>query len=481
MITNNGAFRALAPQAFAETSPQFYQSYFVPRLGLPLETAFASYGQLYRTQVWISAAVNKVADSVARLPLHVWDESPSTGKAIDLNGPYARLMENPCVTMPLYSFKQWIAACIEIYGEAYLLKIREGRGDQVTSLLPMHPSMVMIYRNEYGEVEYRFLGRPNETFPERDVVPFRRFNPDNTMRGLSRLEALRSTLMSEDSSRRAMQAWWQNRARPSMILRSKRELGQTGRERVQNAFTAQHSGSGNTGRVVVLENDEFEDPTIVQNTAEEMQYLQSRQLAREEVAAGMDLPPTALQDMTKATFSNVVENMRSLYRESLTPRVEFIESVLRTHVGNEFNGPKTAKFDMRHVLRGDWEKRAAAHAQMIQSGFEKPSEAREDMDLPDAGKIADALYAQQQIQPLGAPPARGGGPTALPAGGSTSTPPPAQPASLTGGNIAKYVRDISGLIGRGRTLHEAADELVLKTGDRDGVKDAFEYLLGRQL
>ena len=49
MITNSGAYRALAPQAFAETSPQFYQSYFVRRFLLPLqEPRSPPYSQLYR-------------------------------------------------------------------------------------------------------------------------------------------------------------------------------------------------------------------------------------------------------------------------------------------------------------------------------------------------------------------------------------------------------------------------------------------------
>jgi HK97 family phage portal protein len=479
LITSSGAFKALAPQAFAETSPQFYPSYFLPRLGLPLETAFASYGQLYRSQVWIHAAVNKVADSIARLPLHVWDTSSANGKKIDEAGPYAELMAEPCVTMPRFSFIQWVAATIEIYGEAYLLKIREGRGNQVTSLLPMHPSMTMIRRDEYGEQLYQFLGRPNEKFYERDVVPFRRYNPDNTMRGLSRLEALRSTLMTDDSSRRAMQAWYQNRMRPSMLLRAKRELGEGGRQRVVDALSAKHGGSGNTGRAIVLEADEFEEPTLVQNTADEMQYIQTRQFSREEVLAGMDLPPTALQDHSRSTFSNSVENNRSLYRESLTPRVEFIESVLRTHVGNDFYGPKVAKFDMRHVLRGDWEKRGAVHAQMVQNFIEKPSEAREDMDLPDAGPLADQLFGQQQLVAIGTPPARSAASLPPGAGGDHTTPTPAQAPPLT--NASKYIRDISGLIGRGKTLHEAAEQMLDKTGDREGVKAAFEYLLERQL
>jgi HK97 family phage portal protein len=475
-VTVTGAYKALAPQAFAETAPQFYNSYFVPRLGIPLETAFASYGQLYRSQIWIRAAVDKIANSVARLPLHCWHDSKD-GKQIDTDSPYAQLLAMPCVTLNNYSFKQWIAAMIEIYGEAYLIKIREGRGDEITSLLPMHPSMTNIRRDQYGELEYQFLGRPNEKFGERDVVPFRLFNPDNTMRGMSRLESLRSTLMTEDSARRSMQAWFQNRMRPSMLIRAKRELGDDGRERLIRALSGQHGGSGNTGRVMVLENDEFEEPTIVQSTADEMQYIQGRELAREEVAAGMDVPLAAMQDTKTSSLLNVVENLRSLYRECVTPRVEFIESVLHYHVGNEFNGPKIAKFDMRAVLRGDWEKRAAGHAQLIQNAAEKPNEAREDLDLPNAGPIGDVLYAQQQIVKLGTPPARPSNST--PSGGQRPTkPPPAQQAATTNGSIAKqkYMRDINGMLGRGYSPQDCAKEMILRTGDIEGVREAFEYI-----
>lgn len=481
-ITSSG-YRALAPQAFAETAPQFLESYFNPRIGLPLETAFASYGQLYRSQVWVAAAVNKIADSIAKLPIHVYDMADGE-KTIDRDSPYAQLIAEPCVTMPRFSFIQRLVAEIEIFGESYLLKVREGRGDQVTSLIPMHPSMTIIHRNEYGELIYKFLGSPNEEFTERDVVPFKRYNPDGTMRGLSRLEALRSTLMTEDSGRRAEMAWFQNNLRPSMILRANRELGDDGRARVAEALSSRHGGSGNAGRIMILENGEFEEPTMVSHTADEMQYLESRQLAREEVAAGFGLNPICLEDYSHATFGNVVESLRSLYRDGLMHRIEMIESVLRTHVGGDFNGPKVAKFDLKSVLRGDPEKMAAAFAQAIQSGYLKPSEAREQSDLPNAGPIADKLYAQQQIQPLGTAPARPGGDTptpALPAGGHPTVTPPAQAMPLTSGSVAKHVRDISALLGRGKTMPEAAEHIIQKTGDREGVKAACEEMLGREL
>jgi len=163
----------------------------------------------------------------------------------------------------------------------------------------------------------------------------------------------------------------------------------------------------------------------------------------------------------------------------VTPRVEFIESVLLYHVGSEFNGPKIAKFDMRAVLRGDWEKRAAGHAQLIQNAAEKPNEAREDLDLPNAGPIGDKLYAQQQIVELGTAPARTST-TGAPAPGNQrrTQPPPAQGPATTNGSIAKkkYVSAIHARLGSGQSAREVAKAMIIRTGDIEGVREAFEYI-----
>jgi hypothetical protein len=55
------------------------------------------------------------------------------------------------------------------------------------------------------------------------------------------------------------------------------------------------------------------------------------------------------------------------------------------------------------VLRGDFETRATAVANLVQNGIMKPSEARPLFDLDDAGEIADRLYANSAIQELGSP------------------------------------------------------------------------------
>lgn len=482
-ILENGSNYPLAPQAFSETAPQFWPSYFVPKLGMTLETAFASYGQLYRVQPWVYTAVNKVASSIARLGVAVWDESPADGQELDLDAPFAKLMANPCPTLDPYSFWAWTASTIEVYGETYWIRLREGRGNQTSGFIPMHPSLVQIFRDTGGEEAYRFMGRPGEVFSRDDIVAFRTFNPDNTMRGMSRLEPLRLTLLNEDSSRRSMAASWKNSARPSGYISSERELGTEGRKRLKKAFESEHQGSGNRGRVVVLEDGVTF--TSAEFNAEEMAYIEGRKLNREEVAAVMDLPPTAIQILDHATFSNVTENMRSLYRDSMAPRIEFIESCVNWQVGAGFNGPKVMKFAVAEQLRGAFEQRAEAVAKLIQSGVYTPAEARQLFDLKVAGPEADKLYIQGAMVPLdaaGAQPeqqqAAIGTHVPTPDGqGSTHVPSPAElsPAAQ------KYIRDMSGLLGRGRSLQSAAREVIEKTGDTEGVREACEFLLERRI
>jgi phage portal protein BeeE len=74
-------------------------------------------------------------------------------------------------------------------------------------------------------------------------------------------------------------------------------------------FDAAHAGADNTGSTVVFE--EGVKRRIVQLSAEEMQYIESRKLNREEVCAAFDVPPPVVHILDHATFSNITEQLRS--------------------------------------------------------------------------------------------------------------------------------------------------------------------------
>lgn len=431
MILSGGSRLDFAPQALGEVTPQASSTgYFYPDSGIPLLNTFAVYGQLYRSQPWLAAVVDKVSASGARLSFNVWDNSPTSGKVLDSESSYARLWRRPCPTMPTFRFWRWTFSTYEVYGEAFWMKFRDDAGNCI-GFYPMHPSRTTIERDkDTGRTTYVFtLGVASAgllRLDEDDVVPFLRYNPDGLMRGLSRIEALRSTLYSEDASRRAIESWWKRGARPSLMISAPAALSQPAYDRLASTVSKVHGGADQMGGTLLLE--EGAKPIPVQLSAEEMQYIQSRTLNREEVCGVYDVPPPVVHILDHATFTNITEQMRSMYRDTMTPRLGDIESVIDHYVRPEFDplGTRSAEFALDEVIRGDFEALATAAGSLVEKGIMKPSEARPMFNLPDAGPVADKLYANAAIQELGAPaarisisesgPAPAEGATALPAG-----------------------------------------------------------------
>ena len=482
MILSNGTSRPIAAQAFAETSPQFSQAYFAPETGLQLATQYVSYGVMYKVQPHVFAVVDKIANLIARLGVTVWNTKPDAGDVRDRTGSYAQLMRNPCQTVDRYHFYHWIATTFEIYGEAYLIKNRHEDSGKIESFIPMHPALTQVRRGENGTLLYQFMAQPNIWLPESEIVPFRRYNPNNTMRGLSRLEPLRLTLMNEDSARRATASWWDNMGRPSMVLATPKRLGEKGRQNLRAGVTSSISGADKAGGLMILEDQTT--ATRMQLDAEEMQYIESRKLNRGEVCMVYDIAPEAIQIIDQVSGVQTKQNpYKDVYKASIDFRLKAIESVIDYHVGTEFAGQREMRFNVSQQLRGDVETLAPAAVQLVQSGIAKPAEVREWFDFDDAGPLADELYANQALQPLGALSASANAAAALglsPGGrnpqnmpkelpvspGATNDTPPSVTGDLPKRVPAltdkgkKYMGDIFAGLGRGKTWDEVATKLL---------------------
>src|SRR5206468_4129004 len=160
------------------------------------------------------------------------------------------------------------------------------------------------------------------------------------------------------------------------------------------------------GSTVVLE--EGMTPNKLSLSAEEAQYIETRKLNREEVCAAYDVPPPVVHILDRATFSNITEQMRSMYRDTMAPRLGLYESVLDAQLRPDFDprGDLYAEFLMDEVLRGDFEQRAAAYETMTRIGGMTPAEVRRAENLPYLGDVTDQLYVNAATVPLGAIPKR---------------------------------------------------------------------------
>jgi len=391
----------------ADRTPIFADASYYATSSLELLGTYAAYSALYKSQVWVGIVIRKLAMGTARMPfdtrisLNDSDSKPE-------NGPLADLLARPNPRMSGFKLWNWTSSTRDTYGEAFWLKLRDEK-KVVRELHPMHPANVIARRNIEGGLEYIYSsGTRNVSMlppiPEEDVVAFTTYNPDNLTRGLSNLEGLRMTLLNEDAARRATQAFWKNGLRPSATITHPGELSQTALDRLKLNADARHAGADNMGGSIIL--DEGMTMNIMQLTAEDMQYIDGRKLNREEVCAAYDVPPPVVHILDHATFSNITEQLRSMYRDTMAPRFVDFESVINHQLVPDFYPDRGVytRFNMDEVLRGDFEAKATAAVSMRNAGLLTGNQGIAMFGLPRSeDPNMDRYFANAALVPLGTP------------------------------------------------------------------------------
>jgi len=129
-----------------------------------------------------------------------------------------------------------------------------------------------------------------------------------------------------------------------------------------------------------------------------MQLVETQEFAVIEIARISSLPPTFLQDLSRATFSNSEQQDLHLVKHTLKRWVEQIEAELNLKLFGR-GSARIAEFNMDGLLRGDYMTRMQGNAIAIQSGQLAPNEAREQDNRPR--KLGgDQLLIQGATVPL---------------------------------------------------------------------------------
>lgn len=368
---------------------------------LELLGGWQSYSAMYRKQLWVAAAVNKIAGATARLPLKVYRRGVDTREDAR-DTPYGQLLQRPSKKVDPFTFWVWVRSTLDIHGESFLGKVRD-KGGRPVELVRLHP-VWMQYNEATTFWSYDDGKRRVKDIPRRDLVHFRFYHPD-CERGMSPLEPLRSTLENEEGARRANSALWRHGGRPSGTLNHPGVLTEPGSTRLAIQWADIHGSVDNWAKVAVLE--EGMTFAALPLNVEELQYIEARKLNREEVCAGYDIPPPALHILDHATYSNITEQNRALYRDTMAPKLGHLESTLEMelrdgsmgepNVQPDFPDNVYAEFLLDEVLRGAFEARAIAYQQ---SDFMTIAEKRQKENLPFIPGT-DRIFLNSASLPLG--------------------------------------------------------------------------------
>lgn len=367
-----------------------------------------TYAAIYRTQPSVRTVIDFLARNIAQLSLHAYRRVSDLDRERLVDYPVVEWIEHPTAATTHYRLIESLIQDLGIYYNAYWLKMRQAATGSV-GLLRIPPEDITAegWMVPTGFV-WTWPDGSRYQLPRNDVVYFNGYDPADPIRGLSPLETLRQILAEDAASTAYRRAYWTNSARLEGVITRPAGLAKWTAEQKQafrEQWQARFSGAANAGQTAVLEDGMTFTPTSY--SARDSEFTIARKLTREEVAAAYHVPLPMVGILDHATFSNIKEQHKQLYADTLGPWLTWLEEEFERQLVPECNDVDRIylEFNIAEKLKGSFEEQAASLAALIGRPIMTANEGRARLNLPS---ITDDPSADELALPLNT----SGGPSA---------------------------------------------------------------------
>ncbi|MBW0270772.1 phage portal protein [Nocardia sp. MH4] len=349
----------------------------MPRLRLADDMTM-DYLELWRTQGSVRTCVSFLARNVSELAIHVFERRSDLERVRVTNHPLPELLETPNPFTTQYRLMSALMHDMGIWDRAYWWKIKPKSGG--LGLVRLPPPLVTPKGENWltpDQFEVQ-ASRGKRLIPADEVVYFRGYAGLDDF-GSSPIEALRSTLAEEWAAGRMREQVLRNGARVSGYLSRPVEAPkweEPARERFRKSWRSQYTGGGpEVGGTPVLEDGMTFVPAS--QTAKDLQYLEVRKLSREEVAAAYFIPPPMVGILDHATFSNITQQHKMLYQDTLGPWLTQLKQEIELQLIPDLSADRLyVEFNLREKLSGSFEERGKTIQTAVGGPWMTVNEAR---------------------------------------------------------------------------------------------------------
>ena len=332
----------------------------------------------------VYACVRVIAETVASLPLHVYENTDS-GSAKALGHPLYRLLhDEPNAEMTSFVMREVMLSHLLLWGNSYSQIIRSGRND-IVGLYPLLPDRMEVDRNSTGALIYTYTtteGRTVRLAPE-EVLHIPGLGFDGVM-GYSPIALEKSAIGLGIAAEEYGSKFFANGATPAGVLTHPNTVKNP--KALRESWNAAYGGSANANRVAILEEGlRFERISMPNNEA---QFLETRKFQVSEICRIFRVPPHLVGDLEHATFSNIEHQSISFGVHTIRPWLVRIEqSMNRALFSDKEKGRFFTRINMDGLMRGAYKERMEGYAIARQNGWMSANDIR---DLENLNPLSDA-------------------------------------------------------------------------------------------
>ena len=336
----------------------------------------------------VYACVRVLAETIASLPLNVYESDGKGGSRIAENHPLEYLLHDaPNEEMTSFIWREQMMTQILLRGNSYSQIVRNGK-TAIMSIYPLLSSNMTVDRDDSGALTYKYQMADENTITlsPAEVLHIPGMGFDGIM-GYSPIALMKTTLGLTLAAEEYGSKVFGNGATPAGVLTHPNRLKDP--EKLRNAWNAAYGGSANAGKIDILEAGMKFERISMQNS--EAQFLETRKFQVSEICRIYRVPPHMVGDLEHATFSNIEHQSISFAVHTIRPWLVRIEqSMNKALFSKNERGKYFVKFNMDGLMRGDYKSRMEGYAIARQNGW----------------MSADDIRGLENLNPIGA--AKGG-------------------------------------------------------------------------
>lgn len=369
---------------------------FLEVFGLKTPTSVSTEEALGLPAVW--AAINFLSGTIAGLPLHVYDKTSASKKKVKStkSNPVVSLLHD-AVNDGLTSF-QWrynLMTAVLTEGRAVTYIERDDL-DRPINLYPLPRATVMVDPETRRRKYKHTAGGKERIYDEADVIDVAFILRSDQVTHMSPLRQCATALGKAVRANEYGARIFANGGLPAFALTGPFGSGDAARRASSDIANAAKEAAEKGGRVLAIPTGHDLKP--LGPDPDKMQLVETQKFAVTEVARIYGLPPTFLQDLERATFSNSEMQDLHLVKHTVKRWLEQLEAEMNLKLFGR-GSSRIVEFNLDGLLRGDYKTRMEGNAHAIQTGQLTPNEARQ-LDNREPLDGGDQLLIQGATIPL---------------------------------------------------------------------------------
>ena len=344
----------------------------------------------------VYSCIGVLGRSMGQLPLHVMrrDAKGVVSRATD-HPVYYLLHDEPNPFQTSYDWRESGMVHVSGWGNHYTEIVRHPRSGEVRELGLIRPWESNLVKTNSGRHTYAVTAddaRARAVSPE-DMIHIKAIGSDGKV-GKSPITQCREAFALGLETQGYGNQFFRSGGKPTGIVSVKSQLEKSSWERLLERWRKSKAEmQSNDNKTLFLPSElAYQSITI---PPEDAQFLETRKFSRSEVAGIYNVPAHMINDLEKATFSNISEQAIQFVRHTMIPWVVKWEQELnrKLFTEQERRAGYYVKFNLNGLLRGTAQERAEFYSKAIRDGWMTRNQVRELEDMNQADGLDTYLLS----------------------------------------------------------------------------------------